>query len=99
MAANTKALFKEWNKDDQIKGLDNYKMDPGDFTLWLKYLNTHPLKPTYQEFREFKNNIAKKTVTLHKEKSKFYIKLDDKIIMECTGLVDEMMKIRIKTNK
>ena len=96
MAANTKALFKEWNKDDQIKGLDNYKMDPGDFTLWLKYLNTHPQKPTYQDFREFKNN---KNVTLHKDKSKFYIKLDDNIIMECTGLVNEMIRIRIKTSK
>ena len=54
MATHTKALFKEWKKDDQVKAMDKYKMNPGDFTLWLKYLGTHPAKPTYIEFRIYK---------------------------------------------
>ena len=34
--------------------LPAYKMDGKDFNLWLKYLATHPRKPSYASFRKFK---------------------------------------------
>lgn len=35
--------------------IQGYKMEKGDFDLWILYLKTHPAKPTYVGFRDFKN--------------------------------------------
>lgn len=88
--AHTKALFKEWEKDAQVKKMDSYKMNPGDFTLWLKYLGTYPAKPTYTEFRIFKD-IDLKLFTYHV--SGIRLKTKEKIL-EAYNLGLKIMRVR-----
>ena len=54
--ANTRALIKEWKKDDMAKSLGRYKINEKDFNLWLEYLATHPRKPNYISFKKFKES-------------------------------------------
>ena len=40
--------------DDKIKNNVSYKPSGENFELYIKYLETHPKKATYEDFKRFK---------------------------------------------
>ena len=45
--------YKEYHQD-LIANKNNYKMDDENFRLWISYLETHPKKATYEDYKRFK---------------------------------------------
>lgn len=52
----TSILKRNYNEyiRDIITNKISYKMDKGNFGLWIEYMETHPKKATYEDFKRFK---------------------------------------------
>ena len=42
---------------DTVTNKDSYKMNNEDFRLWISYLETHPKKATYEDYKRFKKKV------------------------------------------